>query len=196
MESIQAYLVGDGSGNKFRFTVIDNTNTAEVSPWYTINWIGWKLINWDMTADGTGSWIGDGILDNPLTYDGFQLTFVPVHKTSGDLYFDDFRAMNKILVDVKNENSSSMPSSYSLEQNFPNPFNPTTQIKFGIPQSGFVKLEIYNLLGQKISTLVEEYMNAGYHSVKFDAKDLSSGIYIYTLSVNNYKTSKKMILLK
>jgi N-acetylmuramoyl-L-alanine amidase len=193
---LQAYLFGDGSGNKFRFTVIDNTSTVEVSPWYTINWIGWKLINWDMTADGTGSWVGDGVLDNPLTYDGFQLTFVPGHKKSGELYFDDIRVVNKILVDVKNENNSGMPSSYSLGQNFPNPFNPTTQIKFGIPQSGIVKLEIYNLLGQKISTLVEGEMNAGYHSVKFDAKDFSSGIYIYTLSVNNFKTSKKMILLK
>ena len=193
---LQAYIFGDGSGSKFRFTVNDNSNTTEVSPWYTINWIGWKLINWDMTADGTGSWVGDGVLDNPLTFDGFQLTHVPGSENSGILYFDDFRAVNKISVDVKDENLSGMPLSYTLEQNFPNPFNPTTQIKFGIPQSGFVKLEVYNLLGQKISTLVNGELNSGYHSINFDAKDLSSGIYIYTLSVNNFKSSRKMILLK
>ncbi len=193
---LQIYLFGDGTGNKFRFTVKDNSNTIEVSPWYTINWIGWKLINWDMTADGTGSWIGDGVLDNPLTFDGFQLTFVPGHKISGELYFDDFRVVNKLSVGVKDEKNSSIPSFYTLGQNFPNPFNPTTQIKFGIPQSGFVKLEVYNLLGQKISTLVNEERNSGYHSINFDAKDFSSGIYIYTLSVNNFKTSRKMILLK
>ena len=193
---LQAYIFGDGSENKFRFTVKDNSNTVEVSPWYTINWIGWKLINWDMTADGTGSWIGDGVLDNPLTFDGFQLKHLPGSKNSGELYFDDFRVVNKILVDVKDEIRSGMPFSYTLEQNFPNPFNPTTQINFGIPQPGFVKLEVYNLLGQKISTLINEEMNSGYHSINFDAKDFSSGIYIYTLSVNNFKSSRKMILLK
>ena len=88
-----------------------------------------------------------------------------------------------------------------MEQNYPNPFNPSTKIKLGIPKAGFVKLDVYNLLGQKISTLINEEMIAGYHTVTFsanirDGKDFSSGVYIYTLSVNNFTTSKKMLLLK
>ena len=193
---MQVYLFGDGSGNQFRFAVRDNTNTVEVSKWYLINWIGWKLVNWDMTNDGTGTWIGNGILDNPLRFDSFQLTFEPGGRTSGEIYFDDLRIVNKTTVGVKQETTSNVPSDYKLEQNYPNPFNPATKITFGIPKSGLVKLEIYDLLGQKISTLINEEMPAGYHSVDFDAKDFSSGIYIYLLSVNDLMISKKMILLK
>jgi hypothetical protein len=198
---LQMYLFGDAGGNKLRFAVKDNTGTVEVSPWYTINWAGWKLINWDMTKDGTGSWIGNGVLDNPLKFDSFQLSYNPGGNTAGELYFDDLRIVNETTVGIKEENNSSIPTSYILEQNYPNPFNPTTQISFGIPRSGFVKLEVYNLLGQKISTLVNQEMSSGYHSINFsakgaDGKDLSSGIYIYTLSANGFVTSRKMILLK
>jgi N-acetylmuramoyl-L-alanine amidase len=193
---LQVYLFGDGSGNKFRFAVRDNTNSVEVSPWYNMDWIGWRLIEWDMTNDGTGTWIGDGVLNNPLKFDSFQLTFAPGKKTSGEIYFDDLQVTNKTTVGVEDKTNQNIPSDYALEQNYPNPFNPSTQIKFGIPQSGIVKLEIYNLLGQKIATLINEEMNSGYHSVNFYGKELSSGIYIYTLSVNDFVTSRKMVLLK
>jgi uncharacterized Ntn-hydrolase superfamily protein len=85
---------------------------------------------------------------------------------------------------------------YVLEQNFPNPFNPATQIKFKIPEAGKVKLEVYNLLGQKISVLVNEYFDAGYYSIDFDAGSISGGVYVYRISVNGYTTSKKMVLLR
>jgi len=193
---LQAYLFGDGSGNKFRFAVKDNTNTIEVSPWFNINWIGWKVINWDMTNDGTGAWIGNGILENPLSFDSFQLGYNQGAYISSSIYFDDLRVVNKTTVDVRNEKHSTLPSDYMLGQNYPNPFNPSTQIKFALPQTAFVKLEIYNLLGQKVSTLLNEQFSAGYHTINFNANYLSSGIYIYTLTANNFISSKKMLLLK
>ncbi|MGB8320135.1 MAG: Ig-like domain-containing protein, partial [Ignavibacteriaceae bacterium] len=198
---LQVYLFGDGSGNNFRFAVRDNTDAVEVSPWYTINWLGWKLVNWDMTNDGTGSWFGDGILDNPLKFDSFQLTFKPGSKSAGQVYFDDLRIVNKTTVGVDNNDNSKLPSDYILEQNYPNPFNPSTKIKVGIPKAGFVKLDVYNLLGQKVSTLINEEMNAGYYTFTFSSDNgngynISSGVYIYTLSVNNSSISRKMILLK
>ncbi|MFZ0454490.1 MAG: Ig-like domain-containing protein, partial [Ignavibacteriaceae bacterium] len=198
---LQVYLFGDGSGNNFRFAVRDNTDAVEVSPWYTINWLGWKLVNWDMTNDGTGSWFGDGILDNPLKFDSFQLTFNPGNKSAGQVYFDDLRIVNKTTVGVDNNDNSKLPSDYILEQNYPNPFNPSTKIKVGIPKAGFVKLDVYNLLGQKVSTLINEEMNPGYYTITFSSDnrngyDISSGVYIYTLSVNNFSISRKMILLK
>lgn len=88
------------------------------------------------------------------------------------------------------------PAEYTLEQNYPNPFNPKTQISFNLPEAGFVKMEIHNLLGQKITEIINQEMESGYHSIDFDATELSSGIYVYTISVNDFVSSKKMILMK
>ncbi len=72
---LQVYLFGDGSNNKFRFAVRETTvpgsNNFEVSPWYDVNWIGWKLVTWDLSLGETGSWIGDGIIVPPLRFDSF-----------------------------------------------------------------------------------------------------------------------------
>ncbi|MBN2570570.1 MAG: T9SS type A sorting domain-containing protein [Ignavibacteriales bacterium] len=89
-----------------------------------------------------------------------------------------------------------LPTSYSLEQNYPNPFNPSTKISFSLPEASEVKLVISNILGQEVATLVNDSMNAGKHTVKFDASNLSSGIYIYTLITPGGNLSNKMILMK
>ncbi|MBK7632137.1 MAG: T9SS type A sorting domain-containing protein [Ignavibacteriales bacterium] len=85
---------------------------------------------------------------------------------------------------------------YSLNQNYPNPFNPSTKINFTLPQSGFVKLTVYNLLGQQIKTLINEFKESGLHSINFNASDLNSGIYIYKLESNNFTQTRKMTLIK
>ena len=194
---LQTYLFGDGIENKFRFVVRDATNGLEASSWYTVDWIGWKLVNWDLANDPVIAWVnGNGTLESPLRMDSYQLTYEQGNDNIGEYYFDDLRVVNKTTVGVDDEEISGIPSDYTLEQNYPNPFNPTTQIRFGIPQSGLVKLDIYNLLGQKITTLINEEMSSGYHSVDFNAGDISSGVYVYTLSVNDFVTSKKMVLLK
>jgi hypothetical protein len=88
------------------------------------------------------------------------------------------------------------PSNYALEQNFPNPFNPTTQINFSLAKSSNVELSIYNILGQKVMTLVNGTMSGGVHSVQFNASRFASGVYIYRISAGEFKMSKKMVLLK
>lgn len=88
------------------------------------------------------------------------------------------------------------PSVYTLEQNFPNPFNPSTKIAFYVPEAGNVKLTIYNILGLKVKELVNGYMSEGNHEVAFDAKGLASGCYIYTLSAGSYSKTMKMTLLR
>ncbi len=85
---------------------------------------------------------------------------------------------------------------YSLNQNYPNPFNPATNINFTIPRAGKVKLSVYDILGRKVKTLINKRMSQGAHKVKFNGNNLPSGVYIYTLSTNDYTDSKKMILLK
>jgi hypothetical protein len=88
------------------------------------------------------------------------------------------------------------PFSFKLNQNFPNPFNPETSIKFSIPKSGYVDLTIYNLLGQKIRTLVEGYREAGDYTVNFNADELNSGLYIYKLISGDNVLTRKMTLVK
>ncbi|MCI0472504.1 MAG: T9SS type A sorting domain-containing protein, partial [Ignavibacteria bacterium] len=92
--------------------------------------------------------------------------------------------------------SEIVPSEYSLIQNFPNPFNPVTNILFSIPKSGLTKLEIFNIAGQRIETLADEYLTPGNYKTVFDGSKLSSGIYFYRLSVNNYTSTKRMVLIK
>ena len=88
------------------------------------------------------------------------------------------------------------PVAYNLRQNYPNPFNPTTNIEFTIPESHDVRLEVYNILGQRVATLVNTYKNAGTHAVHFDASRLASGMYIYRLQAGEFVQQKQMMLVK
>ncbi|MGE5353148.1 MAG: Ig-like domain-containing protein, partial [Acidobacteriota bacterium] len=157
---LQAYVFGDGSGNKFRYCVADGTNFSglEVSPWYTIDWAGWKIVSWDMVKDGLGVWDGNtkgnGALDGQLKFDSFQFTYTPGNATSGMLFFDDLRTVAKAYVGVEKESGALKPSSYTLSQNYPNPFNPSTSLSYQIPENGFVSLKVFDLLGREVATLV------------------------------------------
>ncbi len=94
-------------------------------------------------------------------------------------------------------NTNNLPSMYKLFQNFPNPFNPVTKIKYLLSQNANVKIVVYNLLGEKIEVLMEQDMNTGEHEVSFYGENLTSGIYFYQLHINGDPIeSKKMILLK
>lgn len=92
--------------------------------------------------------------------------------------------------------SSEIPDDYKLEQNYPNPFNPSTTIQFSIPEQIFVKLEVFNTLGEKVSTLVSEELNAGNYNYEWNSENHSSGIYYYTLTANNFSQTKKFVLLR
>jgi hypothetical protein len=88
------------------------------------------------------------------------------------------------------------PFGFNLNQNFPNPFNPETAIKYSIPVAGFVDLRIYNLLGQEVQTLVSDYKEAGEYVVHFRADELNSGLYIYKLISGEHVLTRKMTLIK
>jgi hypothetical protein len=89
-----------------------------------------------------------------------------------------------------------LPLEYALEQNYPNPFNPSTTIKYSIPEEGFVKLAVYNMLGEEVSTIVNASQKAGRYEVNFNASGLSSGVYVYRIEAANYTASKKLMLMK
>jgi hypothetical protein len=94
-----------------------------------------------------------------------------------------------------------LPEDFSLSQNYPNPFNPITVIDFALPKNTHVKLAVFNILGQKVTTLINQSLEAGYHSVTWDGIDsdgveVATGIYFYKIKVGNFEKSKKMLLLK
>lgn len=105
---------------------------------------------------------------------------------------DDFTGY--IPVGVNDE--INVPIEYSLEQNYPNPFNPATTISYSIPNAGNVSLRIFNVLGQEVRSLINEYQNAGTYRVSFDASSLTSGVYFYSLTSDNFVQVKKMLLVK
>ncbi|MFW5972793.1 MAG: T9SS type A sorting domain-containing protein, partial [Bacteroidota bacterium] len=87
-------------------------------------------------------------------------------------------------------------TDYALEQNYPNPFNPSTLITFALPDAGHVSLVVFDLLGRSVATLVDAPLNAGRHTVRFDASGLPGGIYVYRLRANDYTSSKQLVLVK
>lgn len=107
----------------------------------------------------------------------------------------DFNGSDNILAQTSIE-INSIPGEFLLSQNFPNPFNPTTSIQYIIGSKQFVSLNIYDVLGREVKTLVNEVKQPGEYNVTFDATDLASGLYIYTLKARDFILSKKMILLK
>jgi hypothetical protein len=89
-----------------------------------------------------------------------------------------------------------IPGKFELSQNYPNPFNPVTNINFDLPESGFVTLKVYDMLGKEVKTLVNGMQNAGYYTVSFDASQLSSGVYFYRLNANGFSSLKRLVVLK
>ena len=92
--------------------------------------------------------------------------------------------------------STEIPSEYSLSQNYPNPFNPSTTIKYEIPRSGLVNINVFDVLGREVATLVNEKQNPGTYEVKWDATNYPSGVYFYKLISGYSSETKKLVLVK
>jgi hypothetical protein len=105
------------------------------------------------------------------------------------------RSLAEAVTGVKKQ-PDLIPSKFSLAQNYPNPFNPTTTLRYELPRESFVRLSVFNILGQEVRTLVNETQQAGYRSVSFNAGNLPSGMYFYRLTAGSFNDVKKMVLLK
>ncbi len=171
----------------------------------------------------------NGTLCGSAVYDGNLLKFVPVYGYDGaNSVTQTYPEENENLVitingdqvypevkwtqlgdciDISNlytkpgGSNPAVPDKYSLDQNYPNPFNPNTVISFSIPEAGNVELAVYNMLGQKVATLVNEYYSAGRYQAEWNGDDdngnrVSSGVYLYRLKAGDYVETKKMILTK
>jgi len=145
----------------------------------------WKQIDF-IEGNGTTTEKNDySYIDENLPAGSYSYKLVQID-------FDGTRNETEIVsVEIENQ-----PTAYSLTQNFPNPFNPSTTIQYTIPQSGEVRLSVFNGLGEEVKTLVNETKGPGVYEVEFSANDFPSGIYFYKIQAGNFVDTKKMILLK
>lgn len=201
---LQAYVYGDGSGTLFRFAVDDSVDvfpggTAqnhEVNQWLPIDWVGWRLVEWDLENDSLGSWLGNGKLEGMLRFDSFQLKYPAGSKIkSGAIYVAQLQVAKNTATAVE-QVPNPIPVAFELQQNYPNPFNPTTIIEFRIANFELVTLRVYDVLGREISTLVNEMRPAGVYTVRWDASSLPSGVYFYRLRAGDFVQTKKLVLAK
>ncbi len=172
----------------------DTSATMRITAYLNGSFVGTET----KIAAHPGTWPVDSLIFNSAA--GFDSVVIHYDSTPpgcqdyGVIYMAD--NMKVIPVNATDVSESRFPKTFNLGQNFPNPFNPSTTIDFQLPESGFVTLKVYNILGREITELIRSEKSPGYCSVNFNASQLAGGVYVYQLRINNYVASKKMILLK
>ena len=124
-----------------------------------------------------------------------SLTFVYHENVDGSPIKLEYPEFNTTTISLSNIDGA-LPTSFALNQNYPNPFNPTTMLAYDLPVASHVELNIYNVLGQHVTQLVNSDMEAGSHLIEFDGSAYASGIYFYRISADNFTETKKMMMLK
>jgi len=152
----------------------------DIGVFMTTNW----GVNWVELADGLPNTVAMRLDYNKLA-----------NKINLGTHGRSTYQISGYLINIVNYNSE-IPEKYELSQNYPNPFNPGTRIKFAIENKELSKLEIFDMLGRKLNTLIDKVLDAGTYEVNFDGSNLSSGIYFYKLTTNQFTETKKMILMK
>jgi hypothetical protein len=151
----------------------------------------------DLSGLGGGSAVvfASGFLDPAANGDGPALGLFAA-LPDGQVVEFPLVTKNSALTRGTSAEESLLPARFCLEQNYPNPFNPTTTISYTLPENGHVRLEIYNLLGQRVATLSDDWQVAGQRTVRWDASGLASGIYLCRLTAGGHTHTRKMTLLK
>lgn len=175
--------------------LFDPLDPATIEPPNATRKAIWE-IKWDSVRSGGGTVeidTGRVVQSTVFTTAAVNPADLPVNFVKGLFWVDS--------TDVHDVSQGQRPTVYSLSQNYPNPFNANTQISFALPKSGKATLEIFNILGQKVNTLVNEYMTAGYKIVNWDGRDnrgmeVPSGIYFYRLRSEEFLQTKKMLMIQ
>lgn len=185
----------------------------------TLNALYWRDLYHAFSTDGGTTWTYGGVFPGMQTdnseafgHAAQHLEFVEPNiyrahivyladLTTGVGPFDGVLTNNPIMyttfdIVVTDVNDGTLVNTFELEQNYPNPFNPSTQISYTLAERTNVTLKVYDVLGKEIATLINTSQDAGKHNVTFDASNLASGLYIYTINAGNFTSSKKMMLLK
>jgi hypothetical protein len=201
--TLQVYLYGDNSGNKFRFCLDEGTGTDwpyhEVSKWVTIDWYGWRLVEWRLSdPSSVGTWIGDGVMNGAVyRIDSFQLTRGESGAIRGRLFFAHLRLVKKSTEPVAVQSSGGdAPCIFMLHPVYPNPCNPVATIPFDIASGGQIRLIVYDLLGREVATLLDQPLAPGRYRVQFDGSGLPSGTYFCRLVGHGQTMTRKFLLAK
>ncbi len=210
---LRAYVYGDGSRSQVRFCVADSVDAfpapapahREVSRWFAIDWVGWRALHWDLEADTPGVGSGNGVLEGIMRFDGVQFRYLPGEsKSTLQAYVDQIEVIQRGTVGVDTEPLTT-PRAYALYPAFPNPFNPSTRLTYGLPSDGIVTLVVYDILGREVAMLVHESQTSGRHTVTWapdGPRGSSSGVYIVRLTATDaagrsaFSASQKILLLK
>ena len=176
-------------------------NTGPAGSWYD-QWVGFVSVLWDPAASIYKMWYS-GSGDYLIYQNSWGMTGQTGYATSPD-GFTWTKLDDPVISEVREEISSVLPENFLLFQNYPNPFNPSTVISWQTAVGSMVDLSVYNVLGEKVATLVSKWMNPGSHSTRFDGTGLPSGVYYYRVTAGDPSTSsgqrfhdvKKMILLR
>ncbi len=182
---------GTGNGPSCRWAAIRNVSGGKVflvgtsTGLYVTSTLNGMSTVWQQQAPST---IGRGIVNAIATRESDGLVVVATH--GNGVYSGTVNSL------VSAPNPATKPSAFRLSQNYPNPFNPSTTIEYQLPSPSAVKLEIFDALGRKITTLVNERQDAGKHQVQFNAAGLASGAYFYKLQAGNNVETRKMLLVK
>jgi hypothetical protein len=189
----------DVSGNQTGYLseTWDGTNWANsYRGTYTYNVSGWETEYLGEEWDTGSGWVNDYFETYEYDLMGNNTSWTS-QDWDGTQWVNHQRGFTTWLLIISDVTSDgNLVTEYSLENNYPNPFNPYTTIKFSIPEAAFVNIKVYNLIGQEIAELVNEQMHTGNHEVTFDAASLPSGIYFYKIQANNFVETKKMMLMK
>jgi len=155
---------------------------------------------WKQAPSGLVSVLIDSVEANETTYKDSSITESGTYSYLVSAYNGEGQTVIttpfEISIDLTGIDETPLPTGYQLNQNYPNPFNPTTVISFNIARSSHVTLEVYDIMGNKVSTPLNERLIAGSHSISFDAGELTSGIYFYRLITPEYQSTQKMNLIK
>ena len=182
--------IGEQNTGKYLLTIAYMLNfESHKSQYLVINGDTTEVV--EFTALNTNTWLQKGILVQLKK--GTYTYVIAIHGFWNWMSLDFIGVRGANIVSIKSK--TELPLKHSLEQNYPNPFNPSTEIKYSLPQKCHVLLEIYDSIGRKISTLVNEEKAAGYYNFKYIAKGLASGTYLYSLKTSDgFIDTKKLIL--
>lgn len=210
------YALGISSNNKLFVYLGDDTSQFTInSDTVLVEFNEWILASAVFSNSQVGLFInGQQVVASPVPFDSLTILDYPhddlfIGDLWTDLYYpysfdgkiDEVRISNIAryhitITDIRSRQTKNLPLTPILEQNYPNPFNPVTTIEFHIPKTELVSLKIYDILGQEITTLIDQPLSARSHEVQWDATDIPSGIYLYQLKTAKFVETKKMILLR
>jgi hypothetical protein len=183
---------GSGSGPSVRW--IDAITTGGVTTYYAATSTGLYSTN-NISNGPTTQWAQEG----PSTIGNVVCPMVAARSSDGLVvvatHGEGVYSANQTVVGVE-LNNSVIPTRFTLSQNYPNPFNPSTKINFTLPSPNNVKITVYDISGKKVADLLNQQLDAGSHTVDFNAAKLASGTYIYRIQAGNFVEAKKMVLLK